>query len=80
VHVHELSYALVQLYLAFSPNVPRDDEIALNDMCDCIKDLEDWMIRDQLKLNDDKTELLLIGTKQQLEKVNEVVALLATHS
>ena len=29
------------------------------------------MIRDQLKLNhDDKTEFLLIGTKQQLEKVN----------
>ena len=28
------------------------------------------MIRDQLKLNDDKTEFLLIGTKHQLEKVN----------
>ena len=39
-------------------------------MCDCIKDLKDWMIRDQLKLNDDKTEFVLIGTKQQLEKVN----------
>ena len=25
-----------QLYLAFSPNVPGDDEIALNAMCDCI--------------------------------------------
>ena len=56
--------------MAFSPSVPGDDEIALNAMCDCIKDLKDWMIRDQLKLNDDKTEFLLIGTKQQLEKVN----------
>ena len=28
------------------------------------------MISDQLKLNDDKTEFLLIGTKRQLEKVN----------
>ena len=28
------------------------------------------MNRNQLKLNDDKTECLLIGTKQQLENVN----------
>ena len=41
-----------QLYLAFSPSVPGDDEIALNSLCHCIKDLKRWMIRDQLKLND----------------------------
>ena len=52
-----------QLYLSFSPSVPGDDEIALNAMYD-------WMIRDQLKLKDDKTEFFLTGTKQQLEKVN----------
>ena len=56
--------------LAFSPNVPGNDEIALNAMCDCIQDLKDWMNRVRLKLNDDKTEFVLIGTKQQLEKVN----------
>ena len=39
-------------------------------MCDCIKDLKEWMIRHQLKLNDDNTEFLLIGTKHQLETVN----------
>ena len=27
------------------------------------------MIRDRLKLNDDKTEFLLLGTRQQLAKV-----------
>ena len=37
-------------------------------MYDCIKDLKEWMTRDQLKLKDDKTEFLLIGIKQQLEK------------
>ena len=30
-----------QLYLAFSLSVPGDDEIALNAMCDCIKDVKD---------------------------------------
>ena len=28
-----------------------------------------WMIEDRLMLNDDKTELMLIGTRQQLKKV-----------
>ena len=28
------------------------------------------MIEDRLMLNDDKTELMLIGTSQQLQKVN----------
>ena len=29
-----------------------------------------WMLNDNLKLNDDKTEFLIIGTPQQLEKVD----------
>ena len=33
-------------------------------------DLKKWMIRDRLVLNDDKTEFLLLGTKQQLAKVD----------
>ena len=28
-----------------------------------------WMLHDNLKLNDEKTELLIIGTPQQLDKV-----------
>ena len=59
-----------QLYLAFSPNVQGDDASAVKAMCDCIMDLRKWMIRDRLMLNDDKTEFLLLGTKQQLAKVD----------
>ena len=66
-----LSYAdETQLYLAFSPNVQGDDASAVKAMCDCIMDLRKWMIRDQRMLNDDKTEFLLLGTKQQLAKVD----------
>ena len=36
----------------------------------CISDICTWMLTDKLKLNDDKTEFMLIGTKQQLFKVN----------
>ena len=35
-----------------------------------LKHLRTWMLTDKLKLNDDKTEFMLIGTKQQLSKVN----------
>ena len=61
------SYAAdTQLYLAFSPNVQGDEKKA---MCDCIMDLRKWVIRDRLMLNDDKTKFLLLGTRQQLAKV-----------
>ena len=59
-----------QLYLAFSPNVKGDDASAVKALCDCIMDLRKWMIRHRLMLYDDKTEFLLLGTKQQLAKVD----------
>ena len=59
-----------QFYLAFSPNVQGDDASVVKAMCDCIMDLRKRMIRDRLMLNDDKTEFLLLGTKQQLAKVD----------
>ena len=43
-----------------------DNASAVKAMCDCIMCLRTWMIRDRLMLNDDKTEFLLLGTKQQL--------------
>ena len=36
----------------------------------CISDIRMWMLTDKLKLNGDKTELMSIGAKQQLSKVN----------
>ena len=39
-------------------------------MNDCIADIRNWMISDKLMLNDDKTEFVLIGTRQQLAKVD----------
>lgn len=36
----------------------------------CIKDIPSWMIMDKLKINDGKTELLIVGNRRQLEKVS----------
>ena len=35
-----------------------------------ISDICLWMLNDNLELNDDKTEFLIFGTPQQLEKVD----------
>jgi hypothetical protein len=36
----------------------------------CVNDIKNWMSKDKLLMNDDKTEFLIIGTRPQLEKVD----------
>ena len=54
-----------QLYLAFSPNKEGDDAIVIEAMRNCIKELNVWVARNRLMLDEDKTDFLLIGTRQQ---------------
>ena len=59
-----------QLYVSFSPKDNCGEEEAIAAMERCIRDTQKWMKEAKLQLNTDKTELLLIGTKQQLQKIN----------
>ena len=58
-----------QLYLSFSLDSATNQTDAVVAMERCILDIRTWMLTDKLKLNGDKTEFMLIGTKQQLSKV-----------
>ena len=58
-----------QLYLAFKPGNHVNETAAVSSIQSCIRDLQYWMLIDKLKLNPDKTEFLILGTRQQLEKV-----------
>ena len=60
----------IRLYLSFSPNDNANQEAALARVERCIEDIRNWMLNDKLKLNDDKTEFMIIGTSQQLAKVS----------
>ena len=60
-----------QLYLSFNPNSPTDQAEAVSTMKRCISDLRKWMYQDKLKINDDKTEFLIIGCRQQMLKIND---------
>ena len=59
-----------QLYLSFKPGCTATEEESIAVMENCIKAIRAWMIMDKMKINDIKTEFLIIGTKQQLNKVN----------
>ena len=59
-----------QLHIAFRPGNVLEEIAAITTMESCIADISQWMHSDKLKLNSDKTECLLIGTRQQLQKVS----------
>ena len=61
-----------QLYLSFKSDDKSSLDEAISAMNRCISDLRNWMIRDRLMTNDDKTELISIGSRQQLGKINDV--------
>ena len=55
-----------QLYVSFQPNENANETAAITAMQNCIDDVRKWMLINKLKLNDGKTEFLLIGTRQQI--------------
>ena len=50
-----------QLYLSFDLNSPSE---ALDSITKCISDIRSWMIGNKLKINDDKTEFLVITSSR----------------
>ena len=58
-----------QVYISFCPN-DRLHQLNAGELLEsCITDIRSWMSNDNLKLNDEKTWRLIIGTPQQLEKI-----------
>ena len=55
-----------QIYLSFHP---QSAEEAYRQVENCVDEVAKWMQTNMLKLNQDKTEMLLIGSKQMLKNV-----------
>ena len=51
-----------QLYLAFSPSAPSSVSSAIEGIHCCARAIKSWMSRHFLKLNEDKTEVLVVTT------------------
>ena len=56
-----------QLYLAFKID---DETTSLDNLEKCVNEVRSWMANNLLKLNDEKTEFLIIGTSTQVSKVS----------
>ena len=61
-----------QLYLSSKPSLSTSQEDGLCAMESCIEKIRCWMIQDKLLMNDGKTEFLVIGTRQQLCKLQPI--------
>ena len=59
----------MQNYLSFQPNTKGNQEEFIKTLELCIAEIRKWMWTNLLKLNNEKTEFLLVGTKQQLSKI-----------
>ena len=50
-------------------SIPSDFPVLACYLKDCIEDVAEWMGDSKLKMNDDKTELMAIGTMSKLSQV-----------
>ena len=58
------------LYWDFQHNDAIDELSAFSALESSVDDIRSWMLTDSRKLNDDKSQFLVIGTPQQLVKGN----------
>ena len=73
-HVHGFTDD-TQLHLSFKLDSQVSQDVGVTALERCIADIRSWMINDRLLLNDDTTEVLLIGTRYQLNKLDHNIGL-----
>ena len=59
-----------QIYLSFRPCSIHSEINTVSVIEKCIADVRSWFIGNPLMINDAKTDFLIIGTRQQLEKTS----------
>ena len=72
IKYHGLQYSIyaddTQVYLSFDL---KDAKNALQRLIACLSDIRSWMIRNKLKINDDKTEFLIIASPHSHKQLSD---------
>ena len=58
-----------QLYVTFDPGVRDEDADAISRLTTCLAEIRQWMVLNFVKLNDDKTEYLVISSPHMQNKI-----------
>ena len=61
-----------QLYFAFKP-IPSEQQASLACIKACLGKIDSWMVQNKLKLNQDKTEFLVLNTQQRPQPVIDYI-------
>jgi len=73
---HNVKYHIyaddIQIYLEVDPNIPGDLVCALWKLSKCVAEIQQWMIDNKLKLNQDKTEFFLAASSHHLKNVANI--------
>ena len=76
-HNYNLDFHLyaddTQLDISFKPCDSISRQTAISQVEACIKDIKTWMTNNLLKLNDDKTELIIVTTSETTSRQEDIV-------
>ena len=74
IHHHGLNHHFYaddsQLYIKFNPKVNTAATEALTKIENCLTDIEGWMHMNKLKLNNEKTEVILFTSKHNIRHID----------
>ena len=70
-HLPDMHYYAddTQVYISLKPDSISSEDSAFSAIQSCISAIHSWLLTNKLLINDTKTEFLIIGTRQQLFKV-----------
>ena len=76
IHRHNICFHCytddIQLYAAFDHKIPGDCERAMERITLCVSDINEWMLRNKLQLNQDKTEFFVVASQRFLSSVSDI--------